>query len=163
MASLIHHVNNTQIFKCSMCDNNMSNGIMRDGLYYCDTNCYQNKMFFDDLSHPNNTFQTQQYISRPQTNTPTQIRPQSRTQPRTQTQPQNNDRHYGTCANCQNHYDYKVNCVDTGDNWFCSRSCSTIFVSGRNVAYPTSMFPFASNMRTVFPLAINASAGKLYF
>jgi hypothetical protein len=41
MATSMFHANNT--LKCAMCNKNMINGIVCDGLYYCDTNCHINK------------------------------------------------------------------------------------------------------------------------
>jgi len=149
MAFSMHSVNNT--LKCAMCDNQMSNGIIRDSFYYCNTNCYTNKMFFDNLSQP-------QLQSQPQP----QMQIQKKT---TSTQPstKSTGRSYGTCATCRNKYDCKHGCVDTGDKWFCSQTCSRISSSGNNMQYPAVAFPFAPNTLTIFPIHVDARGGKLIF
>ncbi len=145
MTSLMHHVNNTP-FKCDMCNSQINNGIVRDSSYYCNTSCYQNKMFFDNLSQPQSK--------------PVVPQPQSKPQPKPT---QDNCRHNGTCATCRNKYDYKFGCVDTGDKWFCSQTCSRVSQSGNNMQYPAVAFPFASTKYTVFPIHVDARAGKLIF
>ncbi len=158
MASSVHHVNNINI-KCSMCDNKMTNGIMRDGYYYCNTNCYQNKMFFDTLSQPQ-----AQPVQIQQKSVPRQ--PQAlKTSPAPNTAQKSKEdcRYYGTCDTCRNKYDCKFGCVDMGDKWFCSQTCSRVYSSGNNMQFPAVAFPFAPNTYTVFPLHVDARAGKLIF
>ncbi len=153
---MVHPVNNTKIVKCNMCSNNICDGIMRDSFFFCNTTCYQNKMFFDNMSQP----QPQPQPKIQQTIQNTQITQYNQNTQNTQNT-QNNTRHYGTCATCRNKYDYKVGCVDMGDKWFCSNTCSRMNVSGGNVQ--AVAFPFVSNMYTVFPLRVDARAGKLFF
>jgi hypothetical protein len=153
----MHHVNN---IKCSMCNNQIKDGIVRDGFNYCNTNCYQNKMFFDNLSQPKpqpkpqiqHQTQTQQVAIQKKINTTNPIDSE-------------NCRHYGTCATCNNTYKYCQTCVDKGDKWFCGKTCHTIYESSKHAQsnFPAVAFPFASNTFTIFPLSVNSRTGKMVF
>ena len=161
MASMMHHVNNTP--KCSMCDNNIISGIVRDSFYYCNDTCYQNKMFFSTPPRPQPQPQNQtQNQQRPKPQATSLIRSTS-VVPRVD---EDNCRHHGTCATCRNTYKYSNTCVDKGDTWFCGKTCYTVYESCQRAAQfpaPVVGFPFASNMQTMFPISVSAKTGKMVF
>ncbi len=148
----MHHVNNTP--KCTMCDFNSVNGIVRDCYYYCNDTCYQNKMFFETPSQP-------------------QVKPPVRTQSHeTSTKHKTPiiDKSYcrrdGTCVTCKNTYTCCGTSVEKEGMWFCGNTCSVVYQSSQRIGQfpvPSFGFPFASNMQTFFPISVNARTGKMVF
>ncbi len=161
MSSQQNNVNNT--LNCAMCDNMMIDGIIRDNSYYCNTTCYQNKMFFDNLSQVPQVPQVPQMFKNSSLFQKTHPVSQTSVNQKTVTTQSNNQRSYGTCNTCQNKYNFKYGSIDMGDKWYCGKTCSKIHVSGQNMHYPAVVFPFASNTQTVFPLHVDSRAGKIFF
>jgi hypothetical protein len=136
-----------------MCDFNSGNGIVRDCYYYCNDTCYQNKMFFSNLSQPQ-----------------TQVRPKPQETLSKSTKlavppvDKIDCRRDGTCATCKNTYKYCGTAVEKEGMWFCGNTCSTVYQSSQRVSqFPAFGFPFASNMQTFFPISVNARTGKMVF
>ncbi len=174
MAYNMHHVNNIPL-KCVSCDSSISNGIIRNGRYYCNDNCYQKKMFFDTMSIAPPTTptthttqltvfrQTPQHPVSPPAPFPVPV-PQRSTSSSGANQPTEKRRYGGTCAHCNRTYECKAYSVDTGDKWYCDMTCRIQSDTAKRMQQmPTVPFPFASNMCTVFPLSVNPRTGKIVF
>jgi hypothetical protein len=167
MAYMVNPVNNN--FKCSTCGININDCIVRNNSYYCDTVCYQNKMHFSTPtptptptstptthSHPKVHFGGVSYASAPIIT--------STTVPSTTAVP--SCPVGGTCASCGNTYKACCTALTQDGKWFCRKTCSSIYASSQRMAQfpaPAVLFPFASNMCTVFPLSVNPQSGKMFF
>ncbi len=134
MASITPTSNNTN--ECMSCKSNITEGIIRNGAVYCNTICFTKATAPSTPMHP--------YYRNMKT-------PTGRTG--------------GTCAACTNKYGYCIDCVDDGTNWFCGKTCQTMYNTAMRVQKmrPQGGITFASNLYTVFPLAVNSSNGKMYF
>jgi hypothetical protein len=173
MASSMHPVNN--VLKCSKCYDEFTNGSICNNSYYC-TICYEYKLYLEERAQAQAQAQAQVQV---QGLDHVPEREKARLQhfgkksyahssstPAASTVLQSNCSKGGTCANCNNTYKCSNNAVEHEDKWFCRIQCKNMHVSNTRAAQFHSqgtMFPFMSNMYTVFPLSVNSKTGKMTF
>ncbi len=170
MSTVPHQDNITNV--CATCNVKLGDCIVRGGKFYCDESCFTYYPESMVLSAPS-TFPVRpsvrpsaSYASSAPSGPPAiPVRPSVRPSvpPSVPPSASSASRTGGCCANCRNSYKFKINCIDAGSNWFCGKTCQTIYRSGSNVSYPATIFPFASNTFTVFPLRVNPCTGAMTF